>query len=68
MATFNTNTDLSTRDHQMHAAGEIAKAQLWTLTNLIRTFTTRIQPNPEREIAKAARREAARRRVDNLLR
>lgn len=68
MATFNTNTDLTTRGHQMHTAGEMAKAQVLTLTGLIRTFATRIQPNPEREIAKAVRREAARRRVDNLLR
>lgn len=67
MATFNTNTDLTTRRHQMHAAGEMAKTRVWTLIGLIRTFTASMQPNPEREIAKAARREAARRRVDNLL-
>lgn len=68
MATFNTNTDLTTRHHQMHVAGEMSKARVWTLISLIRPFTANMQPNPEREIAKAARREAARRRVDNLLR
>ena len=69
MTTFNTNTtDLNARGRQMQKAREMAEAQVWRLTDMIPSFMTRMQPNPEKEIAKAERRYAARRAADNLLR
>ena len=69
MTTFNTNTtDLNARGRQMQKAREMAEAQVWRLTDLIPTFFSHHAPDPQREIAKAERREAARRAADNLLR
>jgi hypothetical protein len=68
MTTFTTNTDLNARGRQMQKAREKAEAQVWRLTDLIPTYFSRHALDPEAEIAKAARREAARRAVDNLLR
>jgi hypothetical protein len=68
MTTFNTNTDLNARGRQMLKAREAAETQVWRLVDLLPALVARMAPNPEREIAKAARREAARRAVDNLLR
>jgi hypothetical protein len=67
MTTFNTNTDLNARGRQMLKAREAAETQVWRLVDLLPALFTRTAPN-DREIAKAARREAARRAVDNLLR
>ncbi len=74
MTTFSTNThadlhaDLNARGRQMLKNQAQADAQVWSLTDMISAFVVRMRPDPEQEIAKAARREAARRAVDNLLR
>jgi len=70
MTSFTTNarTDLNIRGHRMRKARETAESQVWRLTDLIPTLVAGIPPHAEEAIAKAARREAARRSVDNLLR
>ena len=74
MTTFSTNThadlntDLNARGLQLLKDRERAEAHVWRLTDMISAFVVRMRPDPEQEIAKAARREAARRAVDNLLR
>jgi hypothetical protein len=72
MTTFNTNTDLNAdlnaRGRQMMKAREAAETQVWRLVDLLPALFTRTAPDGQREMAKAARREAARRNVDNLLR
>lgn len=70
MTTFNTNTntDLNARGRQVQKAVEAAETQVWRLLDGLPALFTRKAPNPEHEIERAARREAARRAVDNLLR
>lgn len=71
MTTFSTDTrtDLNARGRRMQKARQMAEAQVWRLTDLIPALWARSTAlDPEREIAKAARREAARRAADNLLR
>jgi hypothetical protein len=68
MTTFNTNTDLNARGRQMMKAREAAESQVWRLVDLLPAVFTRSAPDGRKELEKAARREAARRAVDNLLR
>jgi hypothetical protein len=68
MTTFNTNTDINARGRQMMKAREAAETQVWRLVDLLPALFTRTAPDGRAELAKAARREAARRNVDNLLR
>lgn len=70
MTTYNTNltSDLNARGRQMQKARHVAEVQVWRLTDLIPALWARTALDPQQEIAKAARREAARRAADNLLR
>jgi hypothetical protein len=70
MTTFTTNTaDLNARGRRLLKAQEAADTQVWRLTDLIPMALARfVAPDPLREIDRAARREAARRSVDNLMR
>jgi len=68
MTTFNTNTDINARGRQMMKAHEAAERQVWRLIDLLPTLFTRIAPDGQKELETAARREAARRSVDKLLR
>jgi hypothetical protein len=70
MTTFDTNayTDLNSRGRQMQKARAMADAEVWKLTDLLPRWAGRIAPDPQKENAKAERRAAARRTVDNLLR
>jgi len=68
MTTFNTNTDLNARGRQMMKAREAAEAQFRRLVDLLPALFTRTAPDGQKELERAARREAARRSVENLLR
>ena len=68
MTTFNTNTDINSRGRKMIKAREAAETQVWRLIDLLPALFTRTAPDGQKELDKAARREAARRSVDNLLR
>ena len=68
MTTFNTNTDLSARGRQMQKARETAQTQVWRLIDSLPQLYARTASDGQDELDKAARREAARRAVDNLLR
>jgi len=68
MTTFNTNTEINARGRQMMKNRDLAKAQVWRLVDLLAALFTRPAPDGQKELEKAARREAARRAVDNLLR
>ncbi|GAB5448777.1 hypothetical protein [Gymnodinialimonas sp.] len=68
MTTFNTNTDLNARGRQLAKTREAAEHQVWRLLSGLPALFTRRAVDPEEAIAKAERREAARRAVDNLLR
>jgi hypothetical protein len=68
MTTFNTNTDINARGRKMIKAREAAEMQVWRLVDLLPALFTRTVPDGQKELEKAARREAARRAVDNLLR
>jgi len=68
MTTFATDTSPKSLGRQMQKAREMVEAQLWRLTAAVPALLMRMRPDPGELIAKAARREAARRAVDNLLR
>lgn len=68
MTTFNTNTDLNIRSHTMLKARDLAAAQVGRLSDVISAAMARMRCDPAEALAKAARREAARRAVDTLLR
>jgi hypothetical protein len=68
MTTFNTNTDLNARGRQMMKAREAAETEVWRLVDLLPALFTRTASDGQKELEKAARREAARRAVDNLMR
>ncbi|WP_298841747.1 hypothetical protein [uncultured Roseobacter sp.] len=68
MTTFNTNTDLNARGHQMQKARDTTETQVWRLIDMLRSLLARTAADGEKEIAKTTRREAHRRNVDNLLR
>jgi len=68
MTTLNTNTDLNARGRQMMKARQAAETQVWRMIDMLPALFTRTAPDGQKELAKAARREAARRSVDNLLR
>ena len=67
MSRYDTYTDLNARGRQMQKAREVAETQVWRLVDSLPALFARMAPNPQREIAKAARREAARRAVDGSL-
>ena len=62
MTTFATNTrnDLNAPGRKMQKASEMGKVQIWRLTNLIPAFWARTTNDPQEEVAKNVRREAAR--------
>jgi hypothetical protein len=68
MTTFNTNTDLNARGRQILKARETAETQVWRLVDMLPAMLARTAPDGREELQKAARREAHRRSVDNLLR
>jgi hypothetical protein len=68
MTTFNTNTDLNARGRQMMKAREAAETQVWRLVDLLPALFTRTAPDGQKELERAARHEAARRSVDDLMR
>jgi hypothetical protein len=68
MTTFNTNTEINARGRQMMKVRDAAKMQIWRLIDLLSALFTRTAPDGQKELEKAARREAARRAVDNLIR
>lgn len=68
MTTFNTNTDLNARNTQLAKTRDAAEAQIWRLVSGLPALFTRRPVDPTEAVAKAERREAARRAVDNLLR
>lgn len=71
MTTFDTNAntaDLNARGRRLLRARDATDAQVWRLTDLIPVaFARFVTPDPVETIAKAERREAARRAVDTLL-
>ncbi|GEM_PF-6508244 len=68
MTTLNTNTDLNARGRQMMKARQAAETQVWRMIDMLPALFTRTAPDGQKELERAARREAARRSVDNLLR
>ncbi|WP_044043238.1 hypothetical protein [Octadecabacter antarcticus] len=72
MTTFNTNThlnaDLNARGRQMAKARDAAEALVLRLVSGLPALFARRPVGPAAILAKAERREAARRAVDNLLR
>lgn len=72
MTTFNTNTntntDLNARGRRMMRARAAAETQIRRLADLLPARFARTAPDGQKELERAARREAARRNVDNLLR
>jgi hypothetical protein len=67
MTTFNTNTDLNARGRRIAEARKEAEARVWRLVAGLPALFTRRPVDPAETLAKAERREAARRSVDNLL-
>jgi hypothetical protein len=70
MTTFSTNplADINSRGRRMLKAQEDAAAHVWRLTDLIpQGFARFAAPDPQRALARAERREAARRAADSLL-
>jgi hypothetical protein len=68
MTTFNTNTDIQGRTDHTSTVLRAAVAIIWQLVNQVYVIFTPKAPNSEHVLAKIARREAARRATDNLLR
>ena len=68
MTTFNTNTDRNAPRRWMETAAAAVATPVRRLADRLAAHLTRMAPTPERTLEKAARREAARRAVDNLLR
>lgn len=70
MTAFTTNTlaDLNSRGRRMVRAQEANDAAVWRLIDGLPALLFRRTDDPVRTLEKAARREAARRTVDGLLR
>ena len=68
MTTFTTNTDLNARGHRVVEARKQAEARVWRLLDGLPSLFTRRPVDPAETMARAQRREAHRRSVDNLLR
>lgn len=68
MTTFNTNTDLNSRNGQLVKARAATERQVWRIVQGLPALFTRRAVDPAEAVAKLERREAARRLVDNLLR
>lgn len=68
MTIFTTNSDINACGRQMFKVRPAAEAGVRQMIDLLFNGLTLRVPNPENELAKIARREVARRRVDTLLR
>lgn len=68
MTTFNTNTDLNARGRRLVEARKQAEAQVCRLLDGLPALFVRRAVDPVETMARAERREAHRRSVDNLLR
>lgn len=68
MTTFNTNTNLNSRNCQLIKARAATESQVWWIVQGLTALFTLRAVDPAEAIAKVERREAARRSVDNLLR
>ena len=68
MTTFNINTDIQGRTDHASTVLRAAVAIIRQLVIQVSVVLTPKAPNPEHDLAKIARREAARRATDNLLR
>jgi hypothetical protein len=69
MTTFDTNTraDLYACSGRVAQTGKAAEARVWRLLDDLSTLFSRSPADPAEVLAKAERREAARRAADNLL-
>ncbi len=68
MSCHDPQSDLNTRGQRLARLRETSEHQVWRLLERLPTPFARHDIDHVEEIAKAARREAARRAVDNLLR
>ncbi|WP_413717623.1 hypothetical protein [Silicimonas sp. MF1-12-2] len=68
MTILNSNSNLSKRVPGIHKPRYTSKAEFWQVIDLLETVFLRREPDPEKELSRRALREAARIRVDNLLR
>lgn len=68
MTTFNTNTYLNARGRSLAETCKQAEAIVLRLLDGLPAFFARRPVDPAETLARAERREAARRAVDNLLR
>lgn len=68
MTTFTTNTDLNARGRRLMETRKEAEARVWRILDHLPALFARRPVDPAETIARAERREAARRSVDNLLR
>jgi len=68
MTTFATNTGLNARGRRLTESSKHVKARVCRRLDGLSAIMTRRTFDPLLELAKAERREAARRAVDNLLR
>lgn len=68
MTTFDTRTDLNARGRRMPEARETAESRARRLIESLPSLLTRNAPDGRGELARAARRKAAPRAVDNLMR
>lgn len=68
MTTFNTNTDLNARGRRLAETCKQAEASCRRLHDRLPAFFARRPVDPAETLARAERREAARRAVDTLLR
>jgi len=68
MTTFTTNTDLNARGRRLVEARKQAEARVWRLLDGLPSLFARRPVDPAETMARAQRREAHRRSVDNLLR
>jgi hypothetical protein len=68
MTTFTTNTDLNALGRRLAETRKEAQARVWRLLDGKLALLARRPTEPAEALARAERREAARRAVDNLLR
>jgi hypothetical protein len=68
MTTFTTNTVLNARGRRILETRREAETRAWRLIDPLLSLFTRRPADPAEAVARAERRETARRAVDNLLR
>lgn len=68
MTTYTTNAEFSARSHRIAKGRDVAEARIWHWLPGLTTLFTRRPVDLDEELARAARREDARRAVTNLLR